>query len=108
MARRLNRGDVHLYQFGSPDKRRPVVVLTRGSLVGHLTTVTVAPVTSVIRGVPSQVILDESDGMKGPCAVNLHNIAAVPQHLLGRRVATLSDGRMHEVCVALRYSVGCD
>ncbi|HEY6987179.1 MAG TPA: type II toxin-antitoxin system PemK/MazF family toxin [Bryobacteraceae bacterium] len=63
-----------MYTFGRPDKKRPVVVLTRDSVIPYLSTVTVAPVTSTIRGVPSEVVLNEEDGMKAPCAVNLHNL----------------------------------
>jgi mRNA interferase MazF len=104
----LSRGDVRLCRFAPPDKQRPVLVLTRDSAVGHLSTVTVAPVTSTIRGVPSEVILDIGDGMKGHCAVNLHNAVTVAQARLGRRVANLSAARMREVCAALRFSLGCD
>ena len=75
---------------------------------GYLSTVTVAPVTSTIRGVPSEVVLNEEDGMKSPCAVNLHNAVTVSQQRLGRRVAQLSAALMNEVCAALRFSLGCD
>ncbi len=108
MAGRVARGDVRLYQFAPPDKKRPVVVLTRDSAVGYLSTVTIAPITSAIRGVPSEVVLNEEDGMKAPCAVNLHNAVTVSQHRLGRRIAQLSSLRMSEICAALRFSLGCD
>jgi mRNA interferase MazF len=83
-------------------------VLTRDSAIGHLSSVTIAPVTSAIRGVPSEVLLDEADGMKAPCAVNLHGAATVPQRLLGKRVARLSSRRMTEICAAVRFAFGCD
>ena len=108
MAARIARGDVRLYNFAPPDKSRPVVVLTRESALGYLGTVTVAPVTSTIRGVPSEVLLNEEDGMKAPCAVNLHNPVTVTQERLGRRVAQLTPVRMHQICAALRFSLGCD
>jgi mRNA interferase MazF len=108
MAGRIARGDVRLYQFAPPDKSRPVVVLTRNSAIGYLATVTVAPITSAIRGVPSEVVLSEEDGMKARCAVNLHNAVTLSQARLGRRVAQLSPGRMSEICAALRFCVGCD
>ena len=108
MAGRIGRGDIRLYRFAPPDKTRPVVVLTRDSAIAYLSTVTVAPVTSTIRGVPSEVALDEKDGMKGPCAINLHNAVTVSQGRLGRRVARLSDERLSELCSALRFSLGCD
>jgi len=84
-----------------------VVVLTRDNSIGYLTTVTVAPITSTIRGVPSEVILDTDDGMKGPCAVNLHNAVTVAQARLQRRVGRLSAQRMQQVCAAIRFSLEC-
>lgn len=108
MAGRIARGEVRFYQFAAPDKKRPVVVLTRNSAIAYLSTVTVAPVTSTIRGVPSEVVLTVEDGMKTPCAVNLHNTVTVSQQRLGKRLALLSPERMNEVCAALRFSVGCD
>ncbi len=108
MAGGLARGDIRLYHFAPPDKRRPVVVLTRDSAIPYLTAVTVAPVASAIRGVPSEIVLDEDDGMKGRCAVNLHNAVTVSQQRLGRRLARLSGLRMREICSALRFSLGCD
>ena len=108
MAGRIARGDVRLYRFAPPDKERPVVVLTRDSAIAYLAAVTVAPVTSTIRGVPSEVILSDADGMKAPCAVNLHNAVTISQHRLGKRVARLGSLRMSEICVALGFSLGCD
>ena len=108
MAGTLRRGEVRLCRFAPPDKERPVLVLTRDSAVGHLATVTVAPITSTIRGVPSEVVLDIDDGMKSRCAVNLHNAVTLTQARLGRRVSALSTERMQEVCAALRFSLACD
>ena len=107
MAAALNRGNLRLCGFPAPDKQRPVLVRTRTSAVGHLSTVTVAPITSTIGDVPSEVILDTEDGMKRRCAVNLHNVVTVAQGRLSRRVAGLSATRMEEVCAALRFAVGC-
>jgi mRNA interferase MazF len=108
MAGRIARGDVRLYQFAAPDKQKPVLVLTRNSAISYLATVTVAPITSTIRGVPSEVVLGEEDGMKSSCAINLHNPITISQVRLGKRVAQLNSSRMGEVCAALRFSLGCD
>ncbi len=108
MAVRVARGDVRIYQFAPRDKKRPVLVLTRDSAIAYLPGVTVAPITSTIHGVPSEVVLNEEDGMKAPCAVNLHNAVTISQNRLGRRIARLSSLRMEEVCAALRFSLGCD
>ena len=108
MAGGIARGDIRLYQFAPPDKKRPVVVLTRDSAIGYLSTVTVAPITSTIRGVPSEVVLSEEDGMKARCAVNMHNVVTISQQRLGKRVARLGSLRMSEICAAVRFSLGCD
>jgi len=107
VAGTIARGDIRLYLFRRPDKQRPVVVLTRESAIAYLSSITVAPVTSTIRGVPSEVRLSETDGMKGPCAINLHNLVTVSKTDLGRRVGTLSSERLKEVCEALGFALGC-
>ena len=83
-------------------------MLTRNSAIEYLASVTVAPITSTIRGVPSEVTLNCDDGMKAPCAINLHNAVTVSKERLGRRVAQLHFSRMSEICAALRFSLGCD
>jgi mRNA interferase MazF len=107
VAGRVRRGEVRLYRFSSPDKERPVLVLTRDSAIGYLANVTVAPVASTIRDVPSEVRLGVEDGLKVPCAVNLHNVATVATAHLGRRVCQLEPARMDEVCEALGFALGC-
>jgi mRNA interferase MazF len=107
VAGEIARGDVRFYRFAPPDKLRPVVVLTRESSISHLSRVTVAPVTSTIRGVASEVRLDEADGMKAACAINLHGVVTVSKARLGRRLATLSSERLHELCEALVFAFGC-
>jgi mRNA interferase MazF len=101
VASGIARGDIRLYRFASPDKKWPVVVLIRDSALAYLSAVSVAPITSAIRGVPSEVVLGEDDGMKAPCTVNLHNTITVSQDRLGKRLARLSCMRMKEICAAL-------
>lgn len=108
MAGGLARGEIRLYQFSAPDKVRPVVILTRRKALGVLSTATVAHISSSIRGVPSEVLLTEDDGMKGPCVVNLYNLTTVMQAKLGRRITQLSPDKMEKVCEALRFSLGCE
>jgi mRNA interferase MazF len=96
-----------MFRFAPPDKQRPVVVLTRDSILDRLARVTVAPVTSTIRGVASEVTLGPEDGLKQACAVNLHNIVTVPRQGLGRRVAQLDEGRLDQICSAIAFALGC-
>jgi mRNA interferase MazF len=108
LAGRLERGEIRLYRFPKPDKERPVLILTRGSAIPYLSRVTVAPITSTIRGVPSEVPLGPEDGLRQPCAANLHNIMTVNQQGLGRRLTQLPPHRLREVCAALNFTLGCD
>jgi mRNA interferase MazF len=107
VAGRLERGEIRLYRFAAPDKQRPVLILTRSSALRYLSRVTVAPITSTIRGVPSEVPLGPDDGVKLACCVNLHNLVTVSQDALGRRLARLGPDRMDEVCTALEFALGC-
>lgn len=108
MAGRIARGEIRLVRFPAPDKSRPVLVLTRDSAIPYLSRVTVAPITSTIRAVPSEVIVGPDDGLKKPCAVNLHNVLTVNKDAVGRRVAQLGEDRMREVCLAMGFALGCD
>lgn len=106
MGGRMGRGDVRWYTFRAPDKRRPVLVLTQNSAIAFLNEVTVAPITSTVRGVPSEVALDESDGLPGRCAVNLYHLQTVPKGRLGARITVLSPDRLAEVRDALLFALG--
>jgi len=108
LAGGLERGEIRLYRFAAPDKVRPVLILTRDEALRYLGRVTVAPITSTIRGVASEVLLDTDDGMKHPSVVNLHNIVTVAKTGIGRRVAKLSERKLLDVCRAISYSLGCE
>ena len=108
VARRIERGEVRLYNFGGSDKVRPVVVLTRKAAIASLTRLTVVPVTSTVRGVATEVVLGVEDGMKRRSVANLLNVVTVEKVRLGRRVACLGPERMLDVCRALNFALGCD
>lgn len=108
MAGKVARGDIRLFRFPEPDKQRPVLVLTRDSIIDRLSRITVAPVTSTIRGVASEVVLGPDDGMKDACAINLHNIVTVPKAGLGRLVVSLDARRLDQVCAAMAFALGCE
>lgn len=107
VAEGVTRGEIRLFRFAPPDKQRPVVILTRDSIIDRLSRVTVAPVTSTVRGVASEVVLGPEDGMKQSCAINLHNIVTVPKAGLGRRVAQLEQRRLDQVCASIAFALGC-
>lgn len=100
------QGDICLHTFKSPDKRRPVLILTRSKAVSELTWVTVAPITTTLRNIPSEVWIDETDGMSHECAINLDNIQTVQKEKLSKPVAHLSEIRMNEVFEAIKYAFG--
>src|SRR5260221_12411124 len=95
-----------MFSFPRPDKKRPVLVLTRQDMIGHLHTVTVAPITSTIRGVPSEVAVGSESGLKQPSAINLHHLATVPLAGLRTYVGALSPQALTKVVDALLFSLG--
>jgi mRNA interferase MazF len=101
----MKRGEVRWYKFGKPDKNRPVVILTRDSIIPYIGEVTVAPVTSTVRDIPSEVLLGRADGMPRDCAINCDHLQTVAQSKIGPLVASLSLGKMHEVRRAVVFAL---
>lgn len=100
------RGEVWLYE--RPDRKpRPVLVLTRPEAIDSLSRILVVPATRSVRDIPTHVRLDESDGMREPCALALDNTFASRKALLTRRIAELGSEKMDEVCQALRRATSC-
>lgn len=102
----MERGQVRWYTFASPDKRRPVLILTRNSAIPYLNALTVAPITTTIRGVPSEVRLSVDDGLLTDCAANFYNLQTVSKSSLGAYITTLSPSRMEEVDRAIEFALG--
>ena len=99
------RGEVRWYQFAAPDKRRPVVIVTRDSIIPSLGEVTVAPVTTRIRDIPSEVALSRDDGLQRECAVNCDHLQTVPRGRLGATISRLSEDKMTRVGAAIRFAL---
>jgi mRNA interferase MazF len=105
----MKRGEVYWYKFRVPDKRRPIVILTRNFSIPLLTTVTVAPLTRTIREVPSEVFLTlEDDGVPENCVVNTHNIQTIQKDQVDGFITKLSHERMSEIMQAVNFSLGSD
>ena len=102
----MKRGEVRWYKFSPPDKKRPVLLLTRDAILEYLGEATVAPITSTIRDIPSEVCLDKEDGMLRDCAVNCDHLQTVSKNRLGALVTTLSAAKMREVSNAIAFSLG--
>ncbi len=104
----MRRGEVRWYTFKEPDKRRPVLILTRDSAIGFLNALTVAPITSTVRDIPSEVFLTAQDGLPTDCAANMDNIQTVSKRKIGPLVAYLSQERLVEVNRAIAFALGLD
>ena len=102
----MNRGEVRWYKFQNPDKKRPIVILTRNSALDFLGEITVAPVTSTIRDIPSEVLLSPQDGMPRDCAINLDHIQTVSRGRVGSLITTLRPGKMQEIRSSLLFALG--
>jgi mRNA interferase MazF len=89
--------------------RRPVVVLTRDAAIPRLRRTMVAPCTTTLRGLSSEVPLEPPDDpVPRPCAVNLDTVESVAVATLTERLGRLSDERMRQVCAALEIATACD
>jgi len=105
----MNRGEIRWCTFKPPDKRWPVLILTRDSALSRLTAVTVAPLTTTIRDIPTEVVLyPELDGVLESCAANLDNLQTVPKANIGARLTALPQEKMRTVEKALCFALGAD
>jgi len=102
----MKRGEVRWYVFSRPDKKRPVLILTRDSALEFLGEVTVAPITSTIRDIPSEVLLTKADGMPRDCAVNLDHLQTVSKGKIGSLITTLSLNKMQQMRPSLLFALG--
>ena len=101
----MKRGEIRWYKFKAPDKKRPVLILKRNSILEYLGEVTVAPVTSTIRDIPSEVLLTKSDGMPRDCVINFDHMQTVSKSQVGSLISALSPGRLKEVREAILFSL---
>jgi mRNA interferase MazF len=101
----VTRGEIWTYRFKAPDKRRPVLILTRPEMISVLNTVTVAALTRTIRGVASEVVVGEECGLKERSAINLHQLFTIPQSGIHRFVGSVSDPTMRAVRRALLHAL---
>ena len=101
----MKRGEIRWYKFKAPDKKRPVILLTRDSVLKYLGEVTVAPVTSTVRDIPSEVFLSKQDGMTKDCAINFDHIQTVSKGKIGSLITTLTPNKLERVCEAIQFAL---
>lgn len=106
----MKRGEVRWYKFTNPDKKRPVLILTRDSVLEYLGEITIAPITSTIRDIPSEVSLSKADGVPRECAVNCDHLQTVSKVKIGSLITSLPSMKMADVgramCFALNIRKG--
>lgn len=101
----MKRGEIRWYKFKAPDKKRPVLILTRDSILEYLGEVTVAPITSTVRDIPSEVFLSKQDGMIMDCAINFDHIQTVSKGKIGSLITTLSTDKLEQVSDAIQFAL---
>ena len=102
----MKRSEIRWYRFRKPDKKRPVLILTRDSIIDYLCEITIVPVTSTIRDIPSETVLSKQDGMPRDCAVNCDHIQTVAKGKIGSLITSLSTERMQSVRNAIIFALG--
>jgi mRNA interferase MazF len=101
----MKRGEIRWYKFVKPDKKRPVLILTRDSILEYLGEITIAPITSTIRNIPSEVFLSEVDGMPRDCAVNCDHLQTVSKGKIGPLITSLTPAKMGDVGRAICFAL---
>lgn len=104
--RALHRGEVWWADIPG-DKRRPVVILTRERFIPRLDSILVAPVTTSVRGIPTEVELSVADGMPRPCAANFDNVFTLRTDRFSEHITTLDPITLEAVCRAYRFAASC-
>jgi len=99
----MKHGEIRWYKFVKPDKKRPVLILTRDSVLDYLGEITVAPITSTVRNIPSEVFLSKADGMPRDCAVNCDHLQTVSKRKIGSLITCLPPAKMVDVGRAIRF-----
>jgi mRNA interferase MazF len=101
----MKRGEIRWYRFLPPGKKRPILILTRDSVLEYLGEVTVAPITTAVRHIPSEVFLSKADGVPQECAVNCDHLQTVSKKRIGPLITSLPPSKMIEVGRAIRFAL---
>jgi len=101
----MKHGEIRWYKFLKPDKKRPVLILTRNSVLEYLGEVTVAPITSLVRNIPSEVFISKAEGMPRDCAVNCDHLQTVSKGKIGSLITSLPPTKMIDVGRAVRFAL---
>ncbi len=104
----MKRGEVWWAELEPPTGRRPVVLLSRDEAYSVRSLVIVAPVTTRIRNVPSEVPLVADDGVPHDCVANLDTITTIPKECLHSRLTTLSPRKLKEIEAAIHFALGLE
>ena len=102
----MRRGQIRWYTFRLPDKRRPVLLLTRDDVIGRLNEIVVVPATRTIRGLASEVVLTVEDGMPTACALNFDHVSLAQRNRIGALITSLPEARWIEARRALLTACG--
>jgi mRNA interferase MazF len=101
----MKHGEIRWYKFLPPDRKRPVLILTRDSVLEYLREVTVAPITTTVRNIPSEVFLTEADGLPQDCAVNCDHLQTVSKTKIGPLITSLPPSKMIDLGRAVRFAL---
>lgn len=102
----MRRGDVWWAELPAPAGRRPVLLLSRDEAYAIRSQITIAPVSTPIRDIPTEVPLGPQDGMPRACAVNLDSIATIAKASLRDQLTSLSPRKMRAVDEAIHFALG--
>lgn len=104
----MKRGEIRWYEFKPPNKKRPVIILTRDSVISYMRELTIAPITSVIRDIPTEVHLNGDVGLPKMSVVNLDHVQTVDKSKIGKLIGKASTLKMREINAAIAFALGME
>jgi mRNA interferase MazF len=102
----MKRGEIRWYRFKKPDKKRPVLILTRSTALEYLHEITVAPLITTIRDIPTEILLNKKDGLPQGCCINVDHIQTVAKSRIGPLITTLTEQKLLQVRDAVLFALG--
>ena len=102
----MRRGEIWWADLSGPAGRRPVVLLSRDEAYAFRELVTIAPVTTRIRGIPVELALGKSEGLPRDCVANLDSINTIHKRQLAERICTLPSNKMRDLDKAIKFALG--
>lgn len=101
----MKRGEIWWATLPVPERKRPVVLVSRNEAYKIRDLITIAPVTTRIRGIPTEVELNTKDGLSRRCVVNCDNLTTIPKTWLEKRITALNPAKVQQLDKGIKFAL---